>query len=60
MFGVLTGITKAAIGVAITPVAVVADLVTLGGALQDRDEPYTATVVKSVAENIGNAIDPDK
>lgn len=47
MFGLLGSLTKAAVGVVIeTPIAIVADAVTLGGTLTDKDEPYTATSVK--------------
>lgn len=60
MFDILKSVTKAAISVAVTPIAVAADVVTIGGAVQDRDEPYTATALKSIAENLGDAIDPDK
>ncbi len=56
MFGSLL---KAAVGVVVTPVAVVADVVTMGGALSDKDEPYTVTNCKKVYENLENAVDPD-
>lgn len=47
MFGLLGSLTKATVGAVIeTPIAVVADAVTLGGTLTDKDEPYTATSVK--------------
>lgn len=39
---------KAAVGVATSPVDVAADIVTMGGALTDRDEPYTVTKAKSI------------
>ena len=51
---------KAVVGTVIeTPLAVVADVVTLGGALTDKNEPYTATAVKNVLENVENATRPD-
>lgn len=55
MFGMLANLAKATVGAIVeTPIAVVADVVTLGGALTDTEEPYTATalgkVVKSVQE----------
>ena len=53
-------LTKAVIGVVTSPVDVVADLVTLGGALTDKDEPYTVTKAKSIKDNIDKAIDPDE
>jgi len=46
MFGMLGDLAKAAVGVVIeTPIAVVADVVTMGGALTDKDQPYTATAL---------------
>ena len=47
MFGMLSDLAKAAVGVVIeTPIAVVADVVTMGGALTDKDQPYTATALE--------------
>ena len=60
MFGMLSDLTKAVVGVAVkTPLAVVADVVTMGGALTDKDEPYTVSAVKEVAKNVDNAVTPD-
>ena len=60
MFGMLTSLTKAVVGTVIeTPIAVLADVVTMGGALTDRDEPYTATAVKKVVQNVEDAVEPD-
>lgn len=60
MFGILENLTKAVVGVVVeTPVAIVADAVTLGGALTDKEEPYTATAVKRVVDNIQRAATPD-
>lgn len=56
MFGILTNLTKAVVGAVIeTPIAIVADVVTLGGVLTDKDEPYTVTSVKKVVENVEEA-----
>ena len=61
MFGMLGSLTKAAVGVVIeTPIAVVADAVTLSGSLTDRDESYTASTVKRVMDNLSTATEPDK
>ncbi len=50
MFG---NLLKAVVGVVVeTPVAVVADLVTLGGSLNDKDQPYTAEAIEKVVDNI--------
>ena len=60
MFGMLESLTKAVVGVVVeTPVALVADAVTLGGALTDKDEPYTATAVGTVVQNLKNAAKPE-
>ena len=56
MFGMLVDLVKAAVGVVIeTPIAVVADVVTMGGTLTDKDQPYTATALEKVVENVENA-----
>lgn len=50
MFGELL---KAVVGVVVeTPVSLVADVVTMGGLLTDKDEPYTATAIEKVVDNI--------
>ncbi len=58
MFGMLESLTKAARAVVTVPVAVVADVVTLGGSLSDRDEPYTKEAVGDLVENLKDATDP--
>ena len=59
MFGLFENLTKAVIGVVIeTPVAIVADMLTMGGALTDKDEPHTATALKGVMKNIEDATKP--
>lgn len=56
MFGTLKHLTKAAVGVVVaTPVSVVADALTLGGVLTDKQKPYTATAVSNVVKNIAKA-----
>ena len=56
MLGILGNLTKAVVGVVVeTPIAVVADVVTLGGALTDKDQHYTATALEKVMENVENA-----
>lgn len=50
MFG---NLLKAVVGVVVeTPVALVADVVTLGGALNDKDRPYTAEAIRKIVRNI--------
>ena len=58
MLGILESLTKAAIGVVTVPVAAVADVVTLGGALTDQDKPYTAQAVSDVVQNLEDAAKP--
>lgn len=58
MFGMLESLAKAAVGVVVTPVAVVADVVTLGGTLTDKREPYTAKAVSDIVKNLSDATDP--
>ena len=49
---------KAVVGVVIeTPLAVATDIVTIGGALTDKNEPYTVTALKKVIDNVEDATD---
>jgi hypothetical protein len=60
MFGILGDLTKAVVGVVVeTPVALAADLATLGGSITDKKEPYTATALKTVYKNLENATKPE-
>ena len=59
MFGMLESLTKAALGVVTVPLAVAADVVTLGGVLTDQPEPYTAKAVSDVVKNLKNAANAD-
>jgi hypothetical protein len=60
MFGLLENLVKATVGVVIeTPIAIAADVLTLGGALTDKDEPHTVTALKGVLKNVENATKPD-
>jgi len=60
MFGLIEGLAKAAVGVVTIPVAVVADAVTLGGSLTDKQRTYTADAVSDVVKNLQNATKPDR
>lgn len=61
MIKMLSGLTKAAVGVVVeTPVAIAADLVTLGGSITERDEPYTATAAKKVVKNVQESTEGDE
>lgn len=53
MFGMIGNLTKAVVGAVVeTPVAVVADVVTLGGSLNDKQESYTATALGKMVKNV--------
>lgn len=55
MFG---NLLKAVVGTVIeTPIAVVADVVTLGGTLTDRQETYTGEAISKVVDNVQKATD---
>lgn len=61
MFDSLKSLTKATIGVVVeTPLAVAADFVTLGGAITEKDEPYTATAIKKVVKNVNDSTESDE
>lgn len=60
MFGILTDLAKAATAVVTVPVAVVADAITLGGSLTDKEKPYTAEAVGDLVDNLKNASEPRK
>ena len=59
MFEILGDLTKAVVGVVVeTPIAIAADVVTMGGVLTEKGEPYTATALKGVMQNVENATKP--
>ncbi|MCK5138355.1 MAG: hypothetical protein KAQ85_00800 [Thermodesulfovibrionia bacterium] len=60
VFGFLGDVAKAVVGVALSPVSMAADVLTLGGAIIDRDEPYTVSSMRQVMRNLELAFDPDK
>ena len=49
MFGKLL---EATIKTVTLPVAIVADVVTMGGAMTDQKKPYTVQQIESIAEDI--------
>lgn len=60
MLGMLESLSKAVVGAAVAvPVSAVADVVTMGGILTDRDGPYTADAAASVLENLRDATSPE-
>jgi len=60
MFGMLESLAKAAVGVVTAPVALVADVVTMGGVLTDKDKPYTAEAAEKIVQNLEDAVTPNK
>lgn len=58
MFDILNSLAKAAVNVVTVPVSVVADVVTLGGALTDKDKSYTAETVSDLVNNLKDAGSP--
>jgi hypothetical protein len=55
--GFFSKILKGTIDVVTLPVAIVKDVATLGGALTDQYEPYTAKKLKKAGKNFGQAYD---
>lgn len=55
MFKLLTNLTKAAVGVALTPVALAKDVVTLPARAMDDEHPFKST--KAMLENVGECVD---
>lgn len=58
MFGILESLAKATLAVVTVPVAVVADVVTLGGVCTDKDKPYTAEAIGDLVDNLKDATRP--
>jgi len=48
----LNNLFKAVTGIATLPVDVVADVITMGGALTDKPRPYTAEKARSIMRNL--------
>ena len=57
LFGTLSALTQAAVGVVTLPVSAVADVVTLGGVLTDKKETYTGKRAKDVMDALDDAVD---
>lgn len=51
MFGFINKLIKTGLDLAETPIAVVKDIATMGGALTDQDEPYTVQKLKEAGED---------
>lgn len=62
MFSIINDLAKAAVGVVLTPVAIVADIVTLPSSAEDPQRgafDHTEAVIDSVAKNLKNAVSPE-
>lgn len=59
MIKMISNLTKAAVSVATLPIDVAADLVTLGGAITEKDEPYTVEKAKNAMRCIDEAVRPE-
>lgn len=59
MFDFLESTLKAAASVVSVPVAVAADVVTLGGALTDKPRPYTADACADLMRNVQGMTRPN-
>ncbi len=55
--GFLGKLTAVVIQTALTPVAVVKDVITMGGVLTDHPGTYTVKSLKDVADTLDDAID---
>lgn len=51
MLGFINKLVKAGMDLAETPVAVLKDVVTMGGALTDQDKPYTIQKLEDVGKD---------
>lgn len=60
MFGFLNSTLKAAASVVDIPVSVAADVVTLGGALTDKENTYTGEAAGRLVQNVKDMTDPEK
>ena len=60
MFSFIEDLAKAAVGVVTIPVGVVADVITLGGTITDKEELYTTKAISDTVENLKNAAEPRK
>jgi hypothetical protein len=56
MFDTLTSLTKAAVGIATTPIAIAADVLTCNGIATDQKEAYTEAHLKRIMRNFEEAL----
>lgn len=55
MFNVLKGLTKAVVSTVTLPLDIAADVVTLGGAMTEREKPYTVEKLGRIMDGIDEA-----
>lgn len=55
MFKTLSSLTKAVVGTVTLPINILTDVATLGGALTDKDKPYTAEALSQILTNLEDA-----
>lgn len=58
MFGIFESAIKAASAVIDIPVSIAADVVTLGGVLNDKDGSYTGDAAGRFVDNVKNIANP--
>lgn len=58
MFGLLESTLKVAASAVSVPVAIAADVATLGGALTDKDRPYTADACSDLVKKLQDMTKP--
>lgn len=51
----LKSLTKAVVGVAVLPVDIVADVITIGGLTTDKPSPYTSQRAADIMQNLKDA-----
>jgi hypothetical protein len=57
MLGLLGKLVETTVDVVTLPVAVAADVVTMGGALNDRERPYTVDKAGRIIKNTVDAVE---
>lgn len=57
MFGIIKNLTRAAVAVAVSPIDMAVDVVTLGGLLNDEDESRTRRRLRQAGDALDEAIE---
>ena len=60
MLKMIESLAKASLAVVTVPVAMVADVVTMGGMLTDKDKSYTGEAVGDFVDNLKDATRPEQ